>query len=112
MGINMPLPCTISWQAGDCVKEYSKRVVRAIILLWFSGAIFGGVIVVAQLIATYAQITAYGVGVTVNLPELLCYIGAPVTGGIVSYMCKSAFENKEKIKKGGIMQSNENIQEF
>ena len=37
---------------------------------------------------------------TVNLSDLLLYIGAPMTGGIVTYLLKSAYENKEKIKSG------------
>lgn len=82
------------------MKEYSKRVLKAIIILWFAGAIYGAGIVTTELIATFMQDNIYGVGVTVHLPELLTYIGAPVTGGIVGYMCKTAFENKEKIKKG------------
>ena len=36
---------------------------------------------------------------TVNLSDLLVYIGAPMTGGIVTYLLKSAYENKEKIKQ-------------
>ena len=36
----------------------------------------------------------------VPLADYLMYIGAPMTGGIVSYMLKSAFENREKIRRG------------
>lgn len=36
----------------------------------------------------------------VPLSDYLMYIGAPMTGGIVSYMLKSAFENREKIRRG------------
>ena len=36
---------------------------------------------------------------TVSIGEVLAYIGAPMTGGIVGYLVKSAIENKEKIKK-------------
>ena len=57
-------------------------------ILWFIGAIFGFVVCTVQLIRVEP----------VSLYDLFAYIGAPVTGGIVSYMIKTAFENKEKIK--------------
>lgn len=71
-------------------REYSKRAITAMIVLWFVGAAFGMAVVVWQLITA-----AY----TVNIGDVLMYIGAPMTGGIVGYLVKSAIENKEKIKK-------------
>ena len=70
-------------------REYSKRVLSAMIIMWFVGAVIGLATVVVQLVRC---------DTLVSLSELLMYIGAPMTGGIVSYMLKSAFENKEKIK--------------
>lgn len=71
-------------------REYSKIALTAMIVLWFVGAVFGMAVVVWQLItAAYA----------VNIGDVLIYIGAPMTGGIVGYLVKSAIENKEKIKK-------------
>lgn len=35
----------------------------------------------------------------VSIDALLTYIGAPMGCGIVGYLAKSAFENKEKIKQ-------------
>jgi len=70
-------------------REYSKIVIAAIIVLWFVGTVYGGVIVAAQVISG---------GYTVSLDGLLTYIGAPMTGGIVGYLIKSAMENREKIK--------------
>lgn len=82
------------------MKEYSKRIVKAMILLWFIGAAFGAAVIVVELIATMIGSDSYsGMGVTVHLPELLAYIGAPVGGGVVGYLLKSAFENREKIKQ-------------
>ena len=78
--------------------QFSKRCLAAMIVLWFVGALFGFVVVAMQVIRN---------DMTVNLSDLLMYIGAPMTGGIVSYMLKSAFENKEKIKK-----ESENIYEY
>ncbi len=71
-------------------REYSKAAITAMIVLWFVGAVFGMAVVVWQLITA-----AY----TVNIGDVLMYIGAPMTGGIVGYLVKSAIENKEKIKK-------------
>ena len=66
------------------IREFSKRVVSAMVLLWFVGALYGGIIVWRS---------GYG------LEALLQYISAPVMGGILGYMVKAAFENREKIKR-------------
>lgn len=71
-------------------REYSKAALTAMIVLWFVGAFFGMAVVIWQLITA-----AY----TVNIGDVLVYIGAPMTGGIVGYLIKSAVENREKIKK-------------
>lgn len=68
-------------------KEFSKKVLAAMTVLWFLAAAFGGVIV---------WVNGYG------LEALLSYVGAPMTGGIIGYMVKSAMENKEKIKKSPV----------
>lgn len=70
--------------------EFSKKVIGALIAVWFVGAVIGAAVVAVQ--------TVRG-DYMVNLSDLLLYIGAPMTGGIVSYMLKSAYENKEKIRK-------------
>ena len=71
-------------------REYSKSALAAMIVLWFIGAVFGGFVVLWQLFTD-----AYAV----QLDSLLNYIGMPMSGGIVTYMVKSALENREKIKK-------------
>ena len=71
-------------------REYSKAVLAAMIVLWFIGAVVGGFVVLWQLFTS-----AYAV----QLDSLLNYIGMPMSGGIVTYMVKSALENREKIKK-------------
>ncbi len=70
-------------------KEFSKKALLSMIALWFFGALFGFFVVSVQL---------HRADMTLSLSDLLLYIGAPMTGGIVSYMLKSAAENKEKIK--------------
>lgn len=79
------------------MKNFSKTVIRAMIVLWFVGAVFGAGVVVVQLIQSFISGSPYSQTV-VNLPELLSYIGMPVSGAIVGYLAKSAFENREKIK--------------
>lgn len=72
------------------IKQYSKRVVSAMVLAWFAGIAFGMGVIVWQMIRAPD---------TVSLDALLTYIGAPMGCGIVGYLAKSAFENKEKIKQ-------------
>ncbi len=71
------------------IREFSKKALTAMILLWFVGAVFGFFTVGVQL---------FRADTTVGLAEVLTYIGAPMTGGILGYMLKSAAENREKIK--------------
>lgn len=67
------------------LKEFSKRVIVAMTLLWFLGAVFGAVCVWRT---------------QTDLPSLLDYIGNPMSIGILGYLLKSAFENKTKIERG------------
>ena len=70
-------------------KEFSKRVIVAMTLVWFIGALFAAAMLVWQ---TF-------LGQAVMLDGILTYIGAPMTGGIVAYLIKSAAENRVKIAK-------------
>ncbi len=79
------------------MKNYSKSRIDAMIILWFVGAAFGAAVVVVQLVQSFISGSPYP-STVVNLPELLNYIGMPVSGAIVGYLAKSAFENREKIK--------------
>lgn len=60
------------------------------VILWFIGAVFGAFVVTFQLIRNDYSVAIDG---------LLAYIGVPMGGGIVTYLLKAAFENKEKIKQ-------------
>lgn len=71
-------------------KQYSKRVISAIIFAWFAGIVFGIAVIIWQMIRAPDA---------VSIDALLTYIGAPMGCGIVGYLAKSAFENKEKIKQ-------------
>ena len=79
------------------MKSFSKTVVRWMIVLWFIGAVFGALVVVAELAVVLFDKDFSGI-ITVHLPELLSYIGIPMSCAIAGYLAKSAFENKEKIK--------------
>lgn len=68
------------------MQSFSKRALLAMILLWFFGALFGFAAVSLQL---------WRGDMAVALSDVLLYIGAPMTGGIVSYMIKSAWEKKK-----------------
>lgn len=82
-------------------KEYSKKVIAAMILLWFVVAFADmGVIVYLLVSGTYESIQ-------MMLSDLLTYTGVPMSGGILGYLIKSAVENKEKIK-GSTKKEDEN----
>lgn len=65
------------------VVQFSKKVVFLMVVMWFISTIFAMVIVWRE---------------TSMLDSFLTYVGAPVTGTLVLYMAKSAFENNAKIK--------------
>ena len=69
------------------LKEFSKKVIVAMTILCFLGAIFGAVCVWRT---------------KEDLSSLLEYIGNPMTVGILGYLLKSGFENKTKIEKGAL----------
>ncbi len=71
------------------MREYSKKIIAAMILLWFIVAIFG------ISLTTYQAIT---VPEYINAEGLYNFVGYPMTGGIIGYLIKSAVENKQKIK--------------
>lgn len=84
------------------IKQYSKRVVSAMVLAWFAGIAFGMGVVVWQMIRAPDA---------VSLDSLLTYIGAPMGCGIAGYLAKSAFENREKIRSKYIPEYDEKITE-
>lgn len=84
------------------IKQYSKRVVTAMIIAWFVGIAFGMGVIVWQMIRAPDA---------VSLDGLLTYIGAPMGCGIAGYLAKSAFENREKIKAKYIPEYDEMMEE-
>jgi TRAP-type C4-dicarboxylate transport system permease small subunit len=69
--------------------KFSKRVITAMIILFFAGALFGGGVIIYQLIHNPE---------IVNLDSFLNYLGLPIGGGVVGYLIKSAMENRKKIE--------------
>lgn len=82
------------------IKEYSKKVLRFMILLWFIVALFGIGVTIYQLWKTPEY---------VNLDGLYNFVAIPISGGVVSYLIKSAIENKQKIKSSPIEETNEEV---
>lgn len=70
------------------ITEYSKRVLMIITILWLMVALWGCILVTLQFVW-------YSV---LDLSYILTYVGAPMGGGLVAYLIKSALENKQKIK--------------
>ncbi len=72
------------------------HALRAIIVLWFFGAVFGMVYAVWQLVLSPA---------TASMDSLLTYIGAPMSVGLLTYLIKIA--RGKKSARGGEEQSQE-----
>ena len=83
-------------------REYSKVIIVAMVVLWFTVAIYGAIITGYQLTLTPDS---------VNIDGLFSYVGLPMTGGIVTYLIKSAVENKKKIKNSAEQDSFEDCGE-
>lgn len=61
--------------------QFSKKVIIAMVILWFVGALFG-------------MFMVYKSGS--DLSYLLDYIGSPVSGSIIGYLLKAGVENAIK----------------
>ena len=71
--------------------RFSKRVLVAMMILWFATAGYGFVVETILLIIRPELI---------NLGELFAFVGLPIGGGVTTYYIKSALENSKKIEKG------------
>ena len=74
-------------------REYSKRLLTGLVAAWFAGLVYGMVFCLLQWRATPDN-TA--------IAELLTYIGAPMSSGVVGYLIKSAMENRIKLQKNDL----------
>lgn len=77
------------------LREFSKWFIRVSVFVWIIGALYGAAFNVIQLYIV-ATATEY-IAVNIDLTGYLMYIATPLTGGILGYMGKAAFENREKI---------------
>ena len=68
------------------------------IVLWFIGAAFGAGVVIAELVMAFVAGSPY-TSTVIHIPDLLNYIGIPMSCAIAGYLAKSAFENREKIRQ-------------
>ena len=86
------------------LQEFSKKVIVCLTLTWFVGLLAALVVITVELITT---------GTSAALSDTLMYIGAPMTGGVLGYLIKSAVENREKIRGGenGASEHDESINE-
>lgn len=69
--------------------RFSKRVLVAMMILWFATAGYGFVVETILLIIRPELI---------NLGELFAFVGLPIGGGVTTYYIKSALENSKKIE--------------
>ena len=74
-------------------REYSKRLLTGLVAAWFAGLVYGMVFCLLQW-RTTPDNTA--------IAELLTYIGAPMSCGVVGYLIKSAMENRIKLQKNDL----------
>ena len=77
------------------LREFSKSVIRLSVIMWVFGIVYGAVFNAVQLYIV-ATATEY-ISVNIDLTGYCMYIGIPLTGGLLGYMGKAAFENREKI---------------
>lgn len=79
------------------LPTFAKRSIYAMLVLWVIGAIYGMFYCLAELV-----ISAFLPGNVVHLPELLAYLGGPVSCGLIGYLAKSAMESNQAMKQNYI----------
>ncbi len=80
-------------------REYSKRLLTGLIAAWFAGLLYGMLFCLLQWYATPDN---------TSIAELLTYIGAPMSCGVIGYLIKSAMENRIKLQRSD-MDAGENL---
>lgn len=74
-------------------REYSKRLLTGLVIAWFAGMLYGMIFCLLQWRTTPDN---------TSIAELLTYIGAPMSCGVVGYLIKSAMENRIKLRRRGV----------
>lgn len=78
------------------LKEFSKKFIFVVAVVWIAGAIYGGLFLIAQLVCSMLHPEA---GITVDTASYFSYLSDPLSLGVISYMLKSAFENNPKYRR-------------
>lgn len=79
---------TVLW-----ARQYSKRLITALLVGWGIGAVVGAVYEFIRLIAS---------PMTAGMDAFYVYLAVPLTCGIPAYLIPNCFLNKEKIKQNYI----------
>lgn len=79
---------TVLW-----ARQYSKRLITALLVGWGIGAVVGAVYEFLRLIVSPE---------TADMSALYIYLATPLTCGIPAYLIPNCFLNKEKIKQNYI----------
>ena len=79
---------TVLW-----ARQYSKRLITALLMGWALGAVIGAVYEFLRLIASPE---------TAGMDAFYVYLAVPLTCGIPAYLIPNCFLNKEKIKQNYI----------
>lgn len=79
---------TVLW-----ARQYSKRLITALLVGWALGAVIGAVYEFLRLIASPE---------TAGMDAFYIYLAVPLTCGIPAYLIPNCFLNKEKIKQNYI----------
>lgn len=95
-----PCKTCIHGRKQSGIREFSKKVIICLTLAWFLGLALAITVIIFELVT---------LGTTDVLGDTLVYIGAPMTGGVLGYLIKSALENREKIKNSDAELNFDNI---
>ena len=68
------------------MTTFSKKAVVAFIVAWFLIMAFG---------VWWCTVQVLRGDMSTNIGDLLVFVGAPVTGAIIGYLAKSAYEKKK-----------------
>lgn len=74
-------------------KQYSKRLIAALLIMWAIGAVIGVI---------YEFIRLYAFPETASMDSFYIYLAVPLSCGIPSYVVPNIFLNREKVKQNYI----------
>lgn len=74
-------------------RQYSKRLVSALLIGWGIGAVIG---------VAYEFVRLFTVPEAASMDSLYVYLAAPLTCGIPAYLIPNMFLNKEKVRQNYI----------